>query len=122
MLRSLIFATLLMPTASLAQSLWEAGGARVETVIYTCDRAFEELSVAYFTAPDATSFAAVQVAGQVHAMVQEISGSGVRFVDTDVQSGYRLHAKGDDLLILKQDPAQVTEEQLLAECRAKRPD
>ena len=122
MLRSLTLAALLLPTATMAQTLWEAEGARVETLIYACDRAFEELSVAYFTAPDATSFAAVQIAGQVHAMVQEISGSGVRFADTDVQSGYRLHAKGDDLLILKQDPDQAAEAQLLAECHAKRPD
>lgn len=121
MLRSLTLAALLLPTASMAQTLWEAGGARVETVIYACNHAFEELSVAYFAAPDATSFAAVQIAGQVHAMVQEVSGSGLRFVDTDVQSGYRLHAKGNDLLILKQDPDQATDEQLLAECHAKRP-
>ncbi|NEY89242.1 MliC family protein [Tabrizicola oligotrophica] len=120
MLKLLALSLGLLPSATLAQSLWQAQGARVETVAYTCSTAMDDLSVAYFTAPDATSFAAVQIAGVVHAMVQEVSGSGVRFVDTDAQSGYRLHSKGDQVLLLKQEPGGATEEQLLAECRARK--
>jgi membrane-bound inhibitor of C-type lysozyme len=120
MLKSLAFALVLLPTASFAQSIWEDQGARVETVAYTCATAIDDLSVAYFTAPDATSFAAVHIAGVVHAMVQDVSGSGVRYVDIDTQSGYRIHTKGDLLLLLKLEADHTAEEQLLAECTAQK--
>lgn len=55
-------------------------------------------------------------------MVQEVSGSGARFVEPDGNSGHRLNAKGDDLLILKQGPDQEGEAQSLAKCHAKRPE
>lgn len=120
MFRPLALTLLLMPATGQAQSLWEAGGARVETVLYACEHAMDELSVAFLTAPDATSFAAVQIGGQVRAFVQDVSGSGVRYVDIDAQSGYRLLAKGDMLLLMKQEAEDAAEEQLLAECSADR--
>lgn len=117
MFRSFALIALLMPTSVGAQSLWEAEGARVQTVIYRCDSAVESLSVAYFTAADATGFAAVQIGGIVHAMVQAPSGSGVRYVDINEETGYRLHTKGDGLLLSKLAPDHTAEEELLAECR-----
>jgi len=99
-----------------AQTLWQNGGARVESLAYSCDNAIDDLSVAYFTAPDATSFAAVHIAGVVHAMVQDVSASGARFVDIDAESGYSIHSKGDGLLLMKHDAGTPGEDQLLAEC------
>lgn len=119
MLKSLTLAIALFPAAAMAQTVWEDKGARVETVSYNCSSAVDELSVAYFTAPDATSFAAVHIAGVVHAMVQDVSGSGVRFVDIDEQGGYRIHTKGEMLLLLKLEPDHTAEEELLAECTAQ---
>lgn len=118
MIRSLTLGILcsLVPAMGLAQTVWEADGARIETVHYGCETAIDELSVAYFTAADGTSFAAVQIAGMVHAMVQDNSGSGVRYVDIDEQAGYRIHAKGAGLLLLKLAADDSAEEQLLAEC------
>ncbi len=120
-MKSITFALALLPSASFAQTVWEDQGARVETVTYSCATAIDDLSVAYFNAPDATSFAAVHIAGTVHAMVQDVSGSGARYVDIDAQRGYRIHTKGDTLLLLKQEPGQsADEEQLLAECTAQK--
>lgn len=109
----------LLPVPALSQSLWQEGGSRVQTVIYRCDSAVDDLSVAYFTAPDSTSFAAVQIGGKVHALVQDVSGSGTRYVDVNQKTGYRLHGKGDDLLLLRQVSGQGGEEQLLASCSAQ---
>lgn len=116
MLKPLLFAVALLPGAALAQSLWENKGARVETVSYTCSTAVDELSVAYFTAADGSSFAAMQIAGLVHAMVQDVSGSGVRYVDIDAQAGYVIHAKGDQLMLMKLKADDTAKEELLAEC------
>ena len=119
MLKPLTLALALFPAAAMAQTVWEDKGARVETVAYSCASAVDELSVAYFNAPDGTSFAAVQIAGLVHAMVQDISGSGVRYVDIDEQAGYRIHTKGDLVLMMKLEADHTAEEQLLAECTAQ---
>jgi hypothetical protein len=78
----------------------------------------DSLSVAYFTAPDATSFAAVQIGGLVHALVRDVAASGVRYVDVNAQTGYRLQGKGDQVMLLKLDPDPAAEEQLLVECNA----
>lgn len=118
MLKPLTLAVALLPTASLAQSVWQDKGARVQTVAYTCATAMDELSVAYFTAADGTSFAAVQIGGLVHAMVQDISGSGARYVDIDAEAGYRIHTNGDGLLLLKRADDGSATEQVLAECTA----
>lgn len=118
MLKSLMLVLSLLPAAALSQTVWEAKGARVETVAYGCSSAMDELSVAYFNAPDGTSFAAVQVAGVVHAMVQDISGSGARYVDIAAPGGYGIHAKGEGLLLLKLAGEGAGEEQVLAECTA----
>lgn len=107
-----------LPVLADAPLTWERDGSRVQTVIYACDSAMDELSVAYFTAPDAASFAAVQIAGVVHAMVQEKAASGQRFVDVNDETGYRLHAKGDLVLLSKLEPDHTAGEQPLAECRA----
>lgn len=115
---SLLF-TALVPSAALAQTVWEDMGTRVETVTYGCTGGMDELSVAYFTAPDKTSFAAVQIAGEVHAMVQNVSGSGTRYIDIDEQSGYRIHGKGDMLMLMKLEADDAAEEQVLAECTAQ---
>lgn len=119
-LTSALFIGALLPSTVLAQTVWEDKGMRVETVTYTCSAAVNDLSVAYFTAPDASSFAAVQIAGAVHAMVQDVSGSGALYVEIDAQSGYRIHSKGDLLLLLKQAPDDAAEEELLAECTAQK--
>ncbi len=119
-LSSALFLGALLPSTVLAQTVWEDKGMRVETVTYTCSSAIDDLSVAYFTAPDTSSFAAVQIAGVVHAMVQDVSGSGVLYVDIDAQSGYRIHSKGDLVLLLKQAPDDAAEEELLAECTARK--
>ena len=107
-----------LPMAADAQGSWSRDGSRVETVIYTCDSAMDSLSVAYFTAPDATSFAAVQIGGVVHALVRDVGASGVRYVDVNAQTGYRLQGKGDQVMLLKLDPDPAAEEQLLVECHA----
>ena len=107
-----------LPMAVDAQGTWSRDGSRVETVIYTCDSAMDSLSVAYFTAPDATSFAAVQIGGVVHALVRDVAASGVRYVDVNAQTGYRLQGKGDQVMLLKLDPDPAAEEQLLVECPA----
>jgi membrane-bound inhibitor of C-type lysozyme len=119
MLKRLALALCLLPGAGFAQSLWQSDGARVQTVSYGCTSAFDELSVAYFTPTAGMSFAAVQIGGIVRAMVQDISGSGVRFVATDPQSGYRLHVKGDNLMLFRLLAEDPTNEQLLAECSAQ---
>ncbi len=74
--------------------------------------------MAFFTAADFTSFAAVQIGGTVHTMVQGPSGSGMRYLEIDGAVGYIIHTKGDDLLLSKQE-AEVAEELLLAECTAQ---
>ena len=102
-----------------AQTMWSSEGAQAQTVTYACDMGMDDLSVAFFNAADGTSFAALQVAGVVHAMVQDISGSGVRYVDIDEQAGYRIHTKGDTLLLMKLEADHTAEEQLLAECTAR---
>lgn len=116
---ALLAATLPAPLA--AQTLWQEAGARVETVAYSCDNGFDDLTVAYFTAADASSFAAVQLGGQVHALVQLVSGSGARYVDIDGASGYLIHGKGDQLLLsrLPADAPAGADEQLLASCMAQ---
>lgn len=103
---------------SWAQINWERDGSRVQTVIYTCDSAMDALSVAYFTAPDATSFAAVQIGGVVHALVQDVAASGLRYVDVNEQTGYRLQGEGDQMMLLKLEPDHTAKEQILADCRA----
>lgn len=117
-LATLCLSLVALPSLADAPLNWESDGSRVQTVIYACDSAMDELSVAYFTAPDATSFAAVQIGGVVHAMVQHSAGSGVRYVDVNEETGYRLHSKGDLVLLSKLEPDHSAEEQLLAECRA----
>ena len=119
MLRFALFALSLLPSAALAETVWQNGGAQVITASYVCSGGMDELSVAYFNAPDGTSFAAVHIAGQVHAMVQDVSGSGARYVDIDEQSGYRIHTKGEGLLLLKLAADDAAEEELLAECTAQ---
>ncbi len=116
MFRPAVFLLCFLPAAASAQTLWQGDGARVETVSYACASGMDDLTVAYFTAREGSSFAAVHVAGVVHAMVQEVSGSGLRYVDIDGETGYRLHTKGDLLLFLKQAPEEAAEEELLAEC------
>lgn len=118
MLKPFVLFLATVPAAAHAQLTWERDGTRVETVLYGCEGALEELSVAYFTAPDATSFAAVQIGGVVHAMVQDVAASGARYVDVNEQTGYRLHGKGDALMLLKLDPDHTAEEQVLAKCSA----
>ncbi len=54
--------------------MWKDKGAQVVTLTYACTGAIEELSVAFFTAADFASFAAMQIGGTVHAMVQGPSG------------------------------------------------
>lgn len=107
-----------LPLSAHAQGSWERDGSRIQTVVYTCDSAMDSLSVAYFTAPDATSFAAVQIGGVVHAMVQEVAAAGLRYVDVNEQTGYRLQGKGDQMMLLKLKPDHMAEEQLLADCRS----
>lgn len=119
MLKFMALIAITLPGMAQAQVLWEDAGTRVQTVAYTCDSGLEDMAVAYFTAPDSTSFAALQLGGTVHAMVQTVSGSGVRYSDIDEQSGYRLHTKGDLLLLLKQAADDSAEEQLLASCTAQ---
>lgn len=117
MYRIAAFLLPLLPAAAAdAQILWEYQGSRVETARYSCSSAIDDLSVAYFTAPDGTSFAAAHFSGQVHAMVQDVSGSGVRYVDIDEQSGYRIHAEGETLLLMKLDASDSAEEEVLSEC------
>jgi membrane-bound inhibitor of C-type lysozyme len=118
MLKPLTLAIALLPGAALAQSVWQDDGARVQTVAYTCATAMDDLSVAYFTAADGSSFAAVQIAGRVHAMVQEASASGARYVDIDAEAGYRIHTKGDSLMLLKRADDDSATEQVLADCTA----
>jgi membrane-bound inhibitor of C-type lysozyme len=118
MLRSFIVCLLTFPGLAHAQLNWERDGVRVQTVIYACQGALEDLSVAYFTAADNTSFAATQIGGVVYAMVQDVAASGVRFVDVNEATGYRLHGKGEALMLLKLEPDHTAEEQLLAECSA----
>lgn len=117
MLRPLALSLALLPLPATAQTLWEGQGARVQTVTYHCDSAVEELSVAYFTAADGTSFAALPIAGQVQALVQGVSGSGVIYQDINPDSGYGLHAKGDEALLLRSAPGQA-EPEVLARCTA----
>lgn len=107
----------LIPAAGHAQTAWEKDGARVQTVSYICDSGIDQLSVAYMSAPDDTSFAALQIGGVVHALVQEVSGSGALFVDVDPQSGYQVHTKGAELLFLKKAPDAGAEEEILARCK-----
>ena len=119
MFKPVALAALFLPFAAEAQIVWQDKGAQVITQSYGCSSAMDDLSVAYFNAPDGTSFAAVHIAGQVHAMVQDISGSGARYVDIDEQSGYRIHTKGEMLLLLKLEADDSAEEELLAECTAQ---
>ena len=116
MFRPALFLLCFLPAAASAQTLWQGDGTRVETVTYACASGMDDLTVAYFTARDGSSFAAVHVAGVVHGMVQEVSGSGLRYVDIDKETAYRIHTKGNRLLLSKQAPEGATEEELLAEC------
>lgn len=100
--------------------VWEEGGARVETVAYACGAETPALEVAYFTAPDGSSFAALAMGGALHALTQVVSGSGVRYADIDAEAGYLIHTKGDTLLLLRQ-PAGGGEEELLADCTVVEP-
>jgi hypothetical protein len=118
MFRPFVILLACVPMAAHAQVTWERDGSRVQTVIYTCDSAMDALSVAYFTAPDAINFAAVQIGGVVHALVQDVAASDLRYVDVNEQTGYRLQGKGEQVMLLKREPDHTAEEQLLADCRA----
>lgn len=109
----------LAPFPLAAENLWEGDGARAQTVVYACDNGLDDLKVAYFTAPDATSFAALQIGGEVHALVPLPSGSGVRYGDIDTEAGYVVHSKGDGLLLLRASADATAEEEVLATCTAK---
>ena len=116
--RSLTCGLLLCPAAVQAQSVWEGKGALVATVSYACDGAMDDLMVAYFTAADATRFAAMQIGGVMQAMVQDSSASGVRYVAIDTASGFRLDTKGGELMLLKVASGS-DEEEILSRCAAQ---
>jgi membrane-bound inhibitor of C-type lysozyme len=120
MLKPLALLAATLPAPLAAQTLWQEAGARVETVIYRCDNGFDDLTVAYFTAADASSFAALQIGGHVHALVQQVSASGVRYGDIEQDGGYRIHGKGDLLMLSRQTTDDATGEQRLAHCTAQR--
>ena len=78
----------------------------------------DDLMVAYFTAADATRFAAMQIGGVMQAMVQDSSASGVRYVAIDTASGFRLDTKGGELMLLKVASGSDDEE-ILSRCAAQ---
>ncbi len=70
-------------------------GSFISQVMFTCDRGVQ-IPVAYVNASDGHSFAVIQIDGHQVAMVQVVSGSGIRYRSIDAARPYELHAKGHD--------------------------
>ncbi len=63
-------------------------------------------------------FAAFLGAVPIGGAVQDVAASGLRYVDVNAQSGYRLQGEGDQVMLLKLEPDHAAKEQLWAECTA----
>lgn len=98
--------------------VWESEGVRVETATFACGVDAPGIDVAFLTAKDGTSFAVLTIDGVLVPMVQIESGSGVRYAAVDEQLGYRVHTKGNDLLVSRQPADDSAGEEDLYTCQA----
>lgn len=91
-------------------------GALISQVIYRCERGVR-VPVAYIATPDGHGFAVAQIDGQQVAMLQVVSGSGIRYRSVDEARPYGLHSKGDQAMFFHgpdPDPAD-----LLTDCKTE---
>ncbi|MDO5632290.1 MAG: MliC family protein [Paracoccus sp. (in: a-proteobacteria)] len=89
-------------------------GAFISQVVFTCERG-TQVPVAYVLIPTGESFAVAHIDGQQIAMIQVVSGSGVRYRSVDEAHPYELHAKGDDGMFFYGPDGDAAD--LLTECR-----
>lgn len=91
-------------------------GAFISQVTFTCERGVV-VPVAYINNAPGHSFAVAQIDGQQIAMIQVVSGSGIRYRSVDAGRPYEFHAKGYDGMFFfgpEEDPATI-----LGECKAE---
>ncbi len=82
------------------------------SVIFSCENN-TQVPVSYFNASDGSGAAAMMVDGQLIAMRQVQSGSGIRYVSEGGEGTYTLRSKGWDASISYQASGGTAPEQLV---------
>lgn len=98
-----------------ALALWApAAMAEIDilSVTFTCENA-TEIPVSYFNASDGTGAAAMVIDGQLIAMRQAESGSGIRYLSVGAAGTYTLRSKGWDATISYQAAGETAPELVL---------
>ncbi|WP_170606801.1 MliC family protein [Ruegeria arenilitoris] len=95
-------------------SLGFAATAQIDilSVTFSCEDN-TEIPVSYFNATDGSGAAAMVIDGELIAMRQAESGSGVRYISEGAEGTYTLRSKGWDALISYQASGNTAPEQLL---------
>ncbi|KIC44314.1 hypothetical protein RA28_15325 [Ruegeria sp. ANG-S4] len=89
------------------------------SVTFTCENN-TPVPVSYFNASDGSGAAAMLIDGQLIAMRQAESGSGIRYVSEGGEGIYTLRSKGWDASISYQGSASTAPEQLVyGNCTSK---
>lgn len=105
----------LAPLCAGALLLWApAALAEIDvlSVTFTCENA-TRIPISYFNAADGTGAAAMVVDGQLVAMKQVASGSGIRYESVDADGIYTLRSKGWDAIISYQAAGSTAPELVL---------
>ena len=114
---ALALAAALLPLPALAeQTNRPEDGAFISQVVFTCERGVT-VPVSYVSTPQGEGFAVVQIDGQQVAMIQAVSGSGIRYRSIDPERPYEMHGKGRDGLFGFGPEGQT--EDLLTACVAR---
>lgn len=98
-----------------ALSLWAvAAEAQIDilSVTFNCENA-TQIPVSYFNATDGTGAAAMLVDGQLIAMQQVQSGSGIRYESVGTTGTYTLRSKGWEATISHQANGDTAPERVL---------
>ncbi len=98
-----------------ALTLWApAALAEIDilTVTFSCENA-TQVPVAYFNAADGTGAAAMVIDGQLIAMQQTESGSGIRYESVGADGTYTLRSKGWEATISHQAEGSTAPELVL---------
>ncbi len=89
------------------------------SVTFTCDGG-TQVPVSYFNATDGAGAAAMMIDGQLVAMRQVPSGSGIRYESEGSEGTYTLRSKGWDASISYQGTGSTAPEQLVyGDCTSK---
>ncbi|MDO5704701.1 MAG: MliC family protein [Paracoccus sp. (in: a-proteobacteria)] len=115
--RLVLIAALMAASPVLAQGQTNRpeDGAFISQVVFTCERDVQ-VPVAYVNVPTGESFAVAQIDGRQIAMIQVVSGSGIRYRSVDETRPYELHAKGHDGMFFYGPDGDAAD--LLSDCTA----